>query len=266
MLTKTVFLLLVGLATVALCATTLSQPRRSTRRRPTQTSEVPSNTIKAEMAHCQPEKKTVKLDLPQEAGTMFFPTCVRVEQCGGCCGHSMLTCRPIRTETVTYEVTKMIGENISSPYYVNVTKHVECEEQCSVTEKECTASQIYDKKNCECICENEEQKRACHKSQDKLWDKRLLHLQMPQRRRQVQHRAVILPGILHVCESEIVTDPGVPEGHCTAPDASTDALHGPAADKTVLCIHDMVAYEPTIYFYLFLFILYSSIRKEERGG
>ncbi|XP_063874973.1 placenta growth factor-like [Scylla paramamosain] len=171
MLTKTVFLLLVGLATVALCATTLSQPRRSTRRRPTQTSEVPSNTIKAEMAHCQPEKKTVKLDLPQEAGTMFFPTCVRVEQCGGCCGHSMLTCRPIRTETVTYEVTKMIGENISSPYYVNVTKHVECEEQCSVTEKECTASQIYDKKNCECICENEEQKRACHKSQDKLWDK-----------------------------------------------------------------------------------------------
>ncbi|XP_063874972.1 vascular endothelial growth factor A-like [Scylla paramamosain] len=179
MLTKAVFLLVVGLATVALCATTLSQPRLRTRSRPDdpelntirQTSEVPSNIIKAEMAHCQPEKKTVELDLPQEYGTVFFPTCVRVEQCGGCCGHPLLTCRPSSTKTVTYEVTKMTAEHISSPYYVNVTKHVKCECQCSVTEQDCTTSQTYDENNCECICENEEQKRACDKRKDKLWDK-----------------------------------------------------------------------------------------------
>lgn len=56
------------------------------------------------MATCQPELRTVQLDLPTEANTLFYPTCVRLEQCGGCCYGPLLTCRPKVTKVVKYKV------------------------------------------------------------------------------------------------------------------------------------------------------------------
>ncbi|XP_045102944.1 vascular endothelial growth factor C-like [Portunus trituberculatus] len=170
MLAKTLLFMAVGLAAV-----TLSQPRRTTL--PTTiipTPKVPPNTIKAEMAHCVPENQAVDLGLRREAGIKYFPTCVRVEQCGGCCSNPLFTCKPISTEMVTYEVTKFthVEKDVwtPSPFYVNVTKHVECQCQCSVTEQNCTEGQTYDRDNCTCICDNKEQKQACDENDKKLWD------------------------------------------------------------------------------------------------
>nr|XP_053636125.1 vascular endothelial growth factor A-like [Cherax quadricarinatus] len=59
----------------------------------------------ASMANCKPELKTVALDLPAEANTMFFPTCVRLEQCGGCCYGPLLTCIPSVTKVVKLKVS-----------------------------------------------------------------------------------------------------------------------------------------------------------------
>ena len=58
----------------------------------------------AKMAKCKPELRTVPLDLPVEANTLFYPTCVRLEQCGGCCFGPLLTCRPKVTKAVKFKV------------------------------------------------------------------------------------------------------------------------------------------------------------------
>lgn len=50
----------------------------------------------AQQAGCEPETRTVELNTT-EAGALFFPKCVRVKRCGGCCGLSpSLQCMPTR--------------------------------------------------------------------------------------------------------------------------------------------------------------------------
>ena len=56
------------------------------------------------MAACKPELRTVSLDLPVEANTLFYPTCVRLEQCGGCCYGPLLICRPKVTKAILLKV------------------------------------------------------------------------------------------------------------------------------------------------------------------
>lgn len=63
----------------------------------------------AEMANCKPELTTVALDLPEEPNAIFFPTCVRIEQCGGCCYGPLLTCRPTITKVVRLKVRHAQG-------------------------------------------------------------------------------------------------------------------------------------------------------------
>ena len=56
------------------------------------------------MAVCEPELRTVPLNLPVEANIQYSPTCVRLEQCGGCCSGPLLTCQPTVTKTVKFQV------------------------------------------------------------------------------------------------------------------------------------------------------------------
>ena len=71
---------------------------------PFKTPSPSASSEAASMANCEPEMRTVHLDLPVEANTLFFPTCVRLEQCGGCCYGPLLTCRPTKTTSIFLKV------------------------------------------------------------------------------------------------------------------------------------------------------------------
>ena len=56
-------------------------------------------------AVCKPELRTVPITLVNLTSSSYmFPSCTRVEQCGGCCSHPLLSCQPTQTETVFRDV------------------------------------------------------------------------------------------------------------------------------------------------------------------
>ncbi|KAK8739470.1 hypothetical protein OTU49_003339 [Cherax quadricarinatus] len=141
----------------------------------------------ASMANCKPELKTVALDLPAEANTMFFPTCVRLEQCGGCCYGPLLTCIPSVTKVVKLKVLKTLlsssetvrrrstrrrRQNEVSYHTVEVLRHVECTCGCKVQEEHCKPNiHTYNESECSCVCNNSEEKNNCEaQNLTKYWD------------------------------------------------------------------------------------------------
>lgn len=143
----------------------------------------------ATMAKCKPEMQTVELDLPVQSNTLFYPTCVRVEQCGGCCYGPLLTCRPTATSEVALRVLKTVTgssgdgrrrlkrqrrrrQTTNSYHDVTVIKHDACECGCVVQQKDCNpAIHTYRESECACVCTNRDEKARCEQENDtKYWD------------------------------------------------------------------------------------------------
>nr|WKC15549.1 vascular endothelial growth factor b-like protein [Scylla paramamosain] len=153
----------------------------------------------ATMATCKPEIRTVELDLPSQANTLFYPTCVRLEQCGGCCYGPLLTCRPKLTKVVRFKVLKTVvnrSSNIDSArsrsdsrrqrrrrrrrrrevvpsfHVVEAIKHVQCECGCKVQEQDCNPTiHNYLQSECACVCKRRDEKAKCEQqSSIKYWD------------------------------------------------------------------------------------------------
>jgi len=59
----------------------------------------------AEADVCEPILRSVVIPPDSNPRVMFWPTCVRLEQCGGCCGHDSMECVPTQIEQVTVEVS-----------------------------------------------------------------------------------------------------------------------------------------------------------------
>lgn len=60
-------------------------------------------------ANCLPEMTVVPLKLEDENESrdptiVIFPSCTRVNRCGGCCNNNLLSCQPIDTQQITFEV------------------------------------------------------------------------------------------------------------------------------------------------------------------
>ena len=75
----------------------------------------------ASPAACVPEKTVVPITLPRvEDGRSLsvFPSCTRLERCGGCCSHPLLSCQPTREETVTLEVLVVDNRDFSDRFIV----------------------------------------------------------------------------------------------------------------------------------------------------
>ena len=70
----------------------------------------------ASPAACVPEKTVVPVPLPRaEDGRSLsvFPSCTRLERCGGCCSHPLLSCQPTREETVSLQVLVVDNRDFS---------------------------------------------------------------------------------------------------------------------------------------------------------
>ena len=51
-----------------------------------------------------PELQTVQLMANTDPSVLFYPTCTRIERCGGCCSSDLLVCEPTKTETIHFQV------------------------------------------------------------------------------------------------------------------------------------------------------------------
>lgn len=129
----------------------------------------------ADPAVCTPQPTTVPIELSKEPYVLYFPSCTRLDRCGGCCSHELLECAPTKRENVTLQVfkTRYLGPGINKfdvaePVYVKLERHLECECQCRVKPSDCHLYQVYRPNECRCECLNEDEAVTC--VGDKFWD------------------------------------------------------------------------------------------------
>ncbi|XP_053201188.1 vascular endothelial growth factor A-like isoform X2 [Panonychus citri] len=122
----------------------------------------------AEQAVCEPELRTVEVgDQGVEAGEIFFPKCVRVLRCGGCCDISdRMACTPTKISYREVKRAKIRIRRSATPsatsQSIPIEVHEECRCMCKVKEEHCNSSiHVYQKDLCKCACKNEQEFAAC---------------------------------------------------------------------------------------------------------
>lgn len=60
-------------------------------------------------ANCVPEMAVIPLKLSdgsdiKDPTIVVFPSCTRVKRCGGCCNNNLVSCQPVETNNIVYEV------------------------------------------------------------------------------------------------------------------------------------------------------------------
>ncbi|KAG8235591.1 hypothetical protein J437_LFUL016190 [Ladona fulva] len=129
-------------------------------------------------AACMPEKHIVSLtsDLPSDPTYFYYPSCTRVDRCGGCCSHSLLSCQPSLTEIVNFQVIVSQYNGAKNLKYVGkelvpIEQHLKCKCDCIMKEKDCNDFQEYRAKECQCVCLNVDDEEKCNSERaTKLWD------------------------------------------------------------------------------------------------
>jgi len=122
-------------------------------------------------AACLPELTTVPIHLDNiTAGSIVLPDCTRVERCGGCCSHPLLSCQATEVEDLAMEVLVIdleAGEDRRE--IVRLERHNACACQCTTKEHHCNQLQDYKEEECRCECKNTISQMEC-RGQHKLWD------------------------------------------------------------------------------------------------
>lgn len=96
----------------------------------------------------------------------YFPSCVLVKQCGGCCAHSGTSCTPTdETEkVVTVKKTKYVNssklQNLGD-MTITIKEHNKCKCLCKKTEADCNSLQRFIKNQCRCECVNKDEEQKC---------------------------------------------------------------------------------------------------------
>ncbi|CAG9769469.1 unnamed protein product [Ceutorhynchus assimilis] len=130
----------------------------------------------ARPAKCLPELQTVRIAKSNDPNVFYVPECTRVERCGGCCSHPLLSCQPTEIETVTFSVMKTAYNGNRKLKYVGkepvvVEKHTKCKCGCKIKAEDCNSYQEYVESDCRCRCKNLDEEEKCYKSsQKKLWN------------------------------------------------------------------------------------------------
>ncbi|XP_047121298.1 vascular endothelial growth factor D-like [Schistocerca piceifrons] len=130
----------------------------------------------AKLAVCKPELQTVRLYPNDNPLEVAYPSCTRIERCGGCCGHSLLSCQPTDSEIVNFQVyiTEYRGGDLLQQQrkeVVSVERHLKCKCSCIIKEEDCNKLQKYIPNECACTCQNTDEEEKCTNQQNiKLWD------------------------------------------------------------------------------------------------
>lgn len=89
----------------------------------------------------------------------FFPSCILVKQCGGCCAHTGTTCTPTEEmdRQVSIKKTKFTGGTklqAMGEVTVNIKEHKSCRCQCKKNASDCNSLQKFISNQCRCECLN----------------------------------------------------------------------------------------------------------------
>jgi hypothetical protein len=120
-------------------------------------------------ATCKPIEtivSTVPLADQRDPTLFFFPSCVLVSQCGGCCAHTGTTCSPTEEteKVVTVKKTKYVGGSKFQPMgdvSVTIKVHTKCRCQCKKTASDCNSLQKFVSNQCRCECTNIAEAEQC---------------------------------------------------------------------------------------------------------
>jgi len=126
----------------------------------------------ARPAACIPELTIVPIELSDtDSSDLLIPSCTRVERCGGCCSHHLLSCQPLESEHVTVSVLVLDTINmIDKIVETNLTRHLSCGCQCQVQEHHCHNLQKYHPEECRCECINWSDRTLCLQQSERVWD------------------------------------------------------------------------------------------------
>ncbi|XP_075234945.1 uncharacterized protein LOC142332402 [Lycorma delicatula] len=142
-----------------------------------------TNAIKPKPAYCKPELTVIPINKSTDTTTtVLFPSCIRIERCSGCCVSDALSCQPVETKTVNYEIkiyklefnanAKALDFKFVETKIVGIEKHTKCECDCNVKQSDCNPLQIYRGENCACECKNKIEMEQCLNQEisDSYWD------------------------------------------------------------------------------------------------
>lgn len=78
---------------------------------------------------CQPREILVDIysEYPEDTEYTYYPSCVVLKRCGGCCTDEALECVPVETRSVTMEVIRRRLLVQQRKYQLSFTEHTQCE-------------------------------------------------------------------------------------------------------------------------------------------
>ena len=123
---------------------------------------------------CTLEFKNVELPRPDDV-VLYYPMCVRIARCSGCCISSRLKCTPTNITEQSVEVTllkynadrkKLIVTGIETYKF---EKHEDCGCQCIQQASDCNHHQIYIPHECRCACRDSSKAAECSADVKKIW-------------------------------------------------------------------------------------------------
>jgi hypothetical protein len=127
-------------------------------------------------AGCQVEMRTVDIKDPLMENHVFYPWCVRLPRCSGCCPSSRLKCVPTKTSFVNVTAVQLDYEGkfngkfkLEGYRIFQIEKHESCRCECIQQQENCNEHQIYKPDECRCFCKDPSKGEECLKRPDKVW-------------------------------------------------------------------------------------------------
>ncbi|XP_065670270.1 vascular endothelial growth factor A isoform X5 [Hydra vulgaris] len=113
---------------------------------------------------CQLMQKFEEIPKSKTDSFIFFPSCIKVNRCSGCCNTDIMECVALTNSSLFIDVYK-VPTNGNRPYLYRVSyfNDESCGCQCKIKKENCSPKQIYDEGNCECLCNSKP--KACSSKQ-----------------------------------------------------------------------------------------------------
>lgn len=143
-------------------------------------------------AACVPEMTIIELKPDNSHSELYFPSCVRIPRCSGCCPSQRLHCVALNKSfedisvSIDYRViscSDLLFQVIRVKYsptelrlkfegfkVFRIEKHDKCNCDCIQKSSQCSAKQIYSESECRCLCPDTSSVHECQKSGHKFWD------------------------------------------------------------------------------------------------
>nr|QFZ96016.1 platelet-derived growth factor [Periplaneta americana] len=124
-------------------------------------------SLEAKKMKCRPKKTAV--ELPEARyGYTYYPQCVSLQRCSGCCNSDLLECKPTKVTTVKKWILEMNSLlDYSKPVLLSLKQHKKCECGCKILASHCNKAQIYDEDSCQCRCRLDSEEDC---GDEKMWD------------------------------------------------------------------------------------------------